>query len=533
MSLSYPNLPGIEVSMADGGLILPDEGSTESMLIIAPSAKVGAPTEPKLARESTDAVSGFGSYVDTTGVVNAITAAWKAAYDAGNRRTFLLALEGADEKAKFLNLHSLFFGILADFTVDNVVLKEVFADKETPVLAKTDFVNPEDIENFPNVGGVVKYAYTVSSNGSHPTSTSIVATTSDSLIVTTGSGAGTDNPVTIAAGNYGIEELAIEIETGIKAVAALENFRVIVESGKLIILGDVPFSIKSGVKDALVVTKFTAGTTAKKSRHEQGVIFVGNFAELLKDYCEDQTINHNTVKGFLGVTPPTSYSLSDIKAYVDRLAVIENEYSGHVNVVTGPEIGYTLPGKASQYYTNGVVTYAALVTTLNPESATTNKPVTGISGIAYNLSLRQLNALSGNKFVSFRLKNGAVYVTDGVTTAPDLMVGGGMQKSDYTRLSTLRITHAAINLVRQIADPFVGEPANVPQRNALNAAIKSGLEKMREAGAIQDYRFSLVQERGAGVLGQARITLQLVPAFETKKISVNVSLVPLLAASQE
>jgi hypothetical protein len=114
-----------------------------------------------------------------------------------------------------------------------------------------------------------------------------------------------------------------------------------------------------------------------------------------------------------------------------------------------------------------------------------------------------------------------------------LKIGGGIQKSDYTRLSTLRITHAAINLVREIADPFIGEAASIPTRNALNAAIKSGLEKMKEAGAIQDYRFSLIQEAGSSALGQSRITLQLVPAFETKKIVVDVSLVPLLTATEE
>lgn len=525
----YPNLPGIEVSLADGGLILPDDGSTESLLIIAPSAKVGAPTEPKLARQSTDAISNFGAFVDANGVVNPISAAWKAAFEGGARSIYLLALEGADEKAKFLKLHDLFFGILADFSVNNIVLKDVYADKETAVLTSADFTNPDDVENFPNVAGILKYAYALSSGGSHG-STTIEATTSDSFTITTG--ASTDNVVTIAAGTYNTDELAVAIEDGITTVPALANFKVVVESGKITILGDVAFSIKAG-GTALPVIKFTAGASGAKARHEQGVIYVGNFAELLKDYCEDQTINHNTVKGFIGVTAPVSYGLGDVKNYVDTLASINNQYSGHVSVVSGPELGYTVPGKPTLYYANGVVTYAALVTTLSPQSAPTNKQVNGVSAVGYNLSLRQLNALSGNKFVSFRLKNGSVYVTDGVTTAPDLLVGGAVQSSDFTRLSTLRITHAAINLVREVADPFIGEPNGQPQRNALNAAIKSGLEKMKDAGALQDYRFSVVQERGSGVLGQSRVTLQLVPAFETKKIAVDVSLVPLLQSTEE
>lgn len=522
----YPNLPGIEVSVRDGGLILPDEGTTESMLLIAPCTKVGAPTEPRLARQSTDVETNFGAYTSANGTVNPIAAAWKAAFEGGNRRTYLLALQGATDKEKFLNLHNLFFGILADFSVDNVVLKDVYADGETTVLTSADFTNPEDVANFPNVAGILKYAYVLESAGSHVAQTTITADTNDSFVINTGS----DQAITLAAGTYTLEELAQEVEDSISGVTGLENFKAIVEGGKIVILGDKAFTYKAGVKDATSDLKFTAGAAGVKGRHEQGPIYVGNFAELLKDYCEDQTINHNTVKGFIGVKSPVSYSLTDIKAYVDALAVANNEYSGHVSVVTGPELAYQVPGKATAYFTNGVVTYAALVTTLAPESATTNKPISGIAGIAYNLSLRQLDALSGNKFVSFRLKNGAIYVTDGVTTAPDLLVGGVVQPSDFTRLSTLRITHAAINLVREVADPFVGEPAGMPQRNALNAAIKSGLEKMKEAGAIQDYRFTVVQERGAGVLGQSRITLQLVPAFETKKIAVDVSLTPLLSS---
>lgn len=526
----YPNLPGIEVSVRDGGLILPDQGTTESMLIIAPSTKVGAPTEPRLARQSIDVETNFGGFTDNLGNVNPIAAAWKAAFEGGNRRTFLLALEGADDKSKFLNLHNLLFGILADFTVDNVVLKGVYSDGETTVLKASDFTNPEDVANFPNVAGVLKYGYVVSGTGLVGSAVEITADTNDGFIINDT----TDNPITITAATYTADELAIEMETAIKAVTGLENFRVIVEAGKLAIIGDKPFTYKAGATgDASVDLKLVTGTAGVKQRHESGTSYVGNFAELLKDYCEDQTINHNTVKGFIGVKSPVDYTLTNVKAYVDALAVSDNEYSGHVSVVTGPELAYQVPGKASAYYANGVVTYAALVTTLKAESAPTNKPIGGIAGIAYNMSLRQLNTLSGNKFVSFRLKNGLVYVTDGVTTAPDLNVGGVLQKSDYTRLSTLRITHAAINLIREIADPFVGEPAGMPQRNALNAAIKSGLEKMKEAGAIQDYRFSIIQEQGAGVLGQSRITLQLVPAFETKKIAVDVSLVPLLQAAQE
>jgi hypothetical protein len=67
----------------------------------------------------------------------------------------------------------------------------------------------------------------------------------------------------------------------------------------------------------------------------------------------------------------------------------------------------------------------------------------------------------------------------------------------------------------------------MPQYNALNATIKGGLEAMKAQGAIFDYRFTVVA-RG-GTLSEAVITLELIPAFEMRKISVNVTLRPYTA----
>lgn len=548
MSISYPNLPGIEVTVNDGGLILPEDGTTESMLIIGPSTKTtNLPSDPVLVRQAVDAQTYFGNFTDKNGVVNPLTAAWKAAFEGGNRRSYALALNptGADDAAKtkdaFLKLHGLFFGSLADFTVDNVVLVDFFADKETGVLVSTDFpVGSQDRANFPNVPGIIKY-------GGKATSGAItlpltIAPANNAFAITVGS---TDHSITLTAATYDgttktLDDLALDIQTDLTALDTantLKGFTAVadLDAGTITISGPVAFTLKvDATADALEDIGFADATASTKVRHENGTLYHGNFAELLASYCEDQTINHNTVKGFIGAQAPTisnsalGLQLSDIKTNVDRLSGLSNEYSGHVSVISGPELAYEVPGKAGVYYASGVVTYAALVSTLSPESAPTNKAVAGVKGMRYNLSLRQLNSLSGNKYVSFRVKNGAVYVTDGITTAPDIVIGGLVNKSDYTRLSTLRITHAAINLVRVISEPFIGEPAGIPQLNALNAAIQAGLNAMKQAGAIVDFRFSIVQDQGSAILGESKITLILVPAFETRKISVDVSLRPQL-----
>lgn len=433
---NYPNLPGFEITVNDGGLIIPDVGTTESLLIIAPCRKVtgspaalDAPQEPTLIRNSAQLKATFGDFVVGSNV-NEIAAAWKAAFDGGCRRIYLLALHAPNAGTpltlteQFEALHGLFYGILQDFEVDHVVVVGNYADEQCPLV-----------------------------NG----------------------------------------------DLGTTAASQLAELPGVIT---------IPDSDAEG---PLTET------------------YEGNFAKLLGDYCENQTINNSPVIGYIGTKPISgTVTMAAVASYVNNLITptddeqAPNFYSPHVSVVSGPALGYTIPGKADAQFMNGVVTYAALVSTLRPESAPTNKPVAGVTGVQYNLSLSQLDRLSGARYVSFRLKRGAVYVTDGITTAPRLTIGGETFDSDYTRLSTLRITLAAIDLIREIADPFIGEPAGIPQRNALTASIKTGLESMRTKGAVTNYAFSVIQD--GTVIGQTTVTLQLVPAFENKKILVDVSL---------
>jgi hypothetical protein len=64
----------------------------------------------------------------------------------------------------------------------------------------------------------------------------------------------------------------------------------------------------------------------------------------------------------------------------------------------------------------------------------------------------------------------------------------------------------------------------MPQYNSFNATVKAGLESMKNQGAIMDYRFTVTAT--GGTLSEATVTLQLIPAFEMKRITVNVSLKP-------
>jgi hypothetical protein len=427
------------------------------------------------------------------GVVNPIAAAWKAAFEGGCRRIYLMAMDGATDADKFLFIQDSMFGILADFTVDHVVLVGVSADKEA-VLASMPALN-EGVKQKFSVSGADTLAFPLT----------IVAGTKDTIKVDTAT-------ATLAAKTYNTQEDYIaEVENEL-AAANLTEMVVEVVGGKLVLSQETAFTLAAGTNAA----GLAAGAAVQSIK--------GNFALLAGQFAESQTLNHNATIAYVGTSAPAGNTLAQVKAQVDMLAGIVNQYSGYVSVVALPELGYLLPGKSDMYYTNGVVTYAALTSTLRPESATTNKRVYGVAGIRYNLSLRQLNTLTGNKFVTFRLKGNQIVVTDGCTTAPDYMLGGTKQSSDYARLSTLRITMAATQLIRDLTEPFIGEPNRMPQYNSFNATIKAGLEAMKAQGAIMDYRFTVVTT--GGTLDEATVTLQLIPAFELKRITVNVSLKP-------
>lgn len=519
------NLPGVEVNISDGGLILPEDTSTQSLLIIAPSTSPNAPTQPVLVRQSNDLIAyGFGTFV-ANGQVNPIAAAWKAAYDAGNRRTYLMAVKETEAKAQFVELQDALFGILADFTVDHVVLHGIFADQEVDGILQSDLADIEGIENFPNVPGVLHYGEIIKSKTVLSAPIKIEADKSDKLVFNDGTidRTATLSPVTYDGVSKKIEDFVEDVKVKIneatpKSAPAIEVF---VRNGQLVIMATKKLTIKSST----LPFEFE-GTATSRQRDENGTIHTANFAKLLADYAETQTLNHNTVLSYIGVTAPIDNSLANVKRRVDELSKLENEYSGYVSVIACPEFGYNLPGKSTLTYLSGAVSYAAFVSTLRAESAPTNKPIPGVAAIYYNLSLRQLNSLTGKKFVSFRLKNNRIVVTDGVTTAPDYHIDGVKRSSDYARLSTLRITQAATQLVREICEPYIGEPNQMPHYNSMNASVKGGLEAMKTQGALMDYRFSIVR-RGSS-LSEAIVTLEIVPAFELRRIQVNVSLIPQL-----
>lgn len=170
--------------------------------------------------------------------------------------------------------------------------------------------------------------------------------------------------------------------------------------------------------------------------------------------------------------------------------------------------------------TDGSAAYAGLITSLAPQSAPTNKQVNGVVQLKL-LSTKQANSLTGMRHVTMYSRTNGLTVASGVTGAHNV---SRYIRSDYTRLSTVRIVHSTLDLIRSAANKYLGEPNNAPQMNALDAEIDQILLAMKGSGALRSYSFSIASTPDQRVLGELDINLTLVPAFEITSINLVVSL---------
>ena len=175
------------------------------------------------------------------------------------------------------------------------------------------------------------------------------------------------------------------------------------------------------------------------------------------------------------------------------------------------------------YYGSPAIAYAALNSTLKPESAPTNKALPGVKGMKYKFSNKQMNALVGNRMVVFKLKgegtstaSSTPYVVDGCTA--------GNENCDYRRIATVKVVTDVVDQIREVADPFLGEPNTVEQRNALSALISKRLSYMLTNGEIQYYAFDINATLEQVLLGECTISLTLVVPQELRKITTVVAL---------
>lgn len=264
-----------------------------------------------------------------------------------------------------------------------------------------------------------------------------------------------------------------------------------------------------------------------------------NFAYQLALACAVISHRNDTVLGVIATKSPDEAGLSGVKEHVDRLLARRNDYlmrdkvgnilkdstgrpidlGRFLSVIAGPDLVFST-ARLGSYTENSAAAYAGSLTVMPAHQAPTNKPIDYAFGMRYNFSNAQLDALTGARYVTYKYKNNGaqIAVTDAMTAAqPD---------SDYRRLNTVRVVKAVVDRIREIADPFIGQPNEASQRNALSAAISKALDQLKAAGVISGSEFNIVATPQDILLGQLKIELTLMPPQELRRITTIVSLRP-------
>lgn len=332
-------------------------------------------------------------------------------------------------------------------------------------------------------------------------------------------------------------------------------------------------TLANGGDDGVVVTNNQMFEALSGKRDAQGYLVEQGAYQILENYNVDyiypagvyadskQTVNPNSsfhyelallcavltyrtkmTHGFIDVKPNSNTTLVGIQKYVAKLLEYNNihymkdaegndivdkdgnkmDLGWYTSVVVGPE-PVVISDTLGTYYGSPAIAYAALNAGLKPESAPTNKALPGVKGMKYKFSNKQMNELVGNRMVVFKLKNEGTatassipYVVDGCTA--------GAPGSDYARLATVKVVTDVVDQVREVADPFLGEPNTVEQRNALSALISKRLSYLMEQGEILHYEFEISATIQQVVLGECSIALTLVAPQELRKITTVVAL---------
>lgn len=267
-----------------------------------------------------------------------------------------------------------------------------------------------------------------------------------------------------------------------------------------------------------------------------------NFAYELALFCAIASYKNKTTIGAISMKPLKDTSLLGVQKYAKYLTKFNNIYymkdetglpvtdnegnyfdvGKYISVVAGPTPTFNHSNVALK---NGdpAAMYMAFTTTLNSKSAPTNKKMVGSTGLKFNFSNAQLNDIVGNRLVTFQTKynptgsiiNGA-YIVDGPTAA--------VPGSQYARLSTVRVIRDTADAMREVADPYIGEPNTTENQNALSAAIAKRLDLLVSYGTILSYSYNLVSTAVQKTLGEASLELGIYAPQELRKITTVIGL---------
>jgi hypothetical protein len=296
-----------------------------------------------------------------------------------------------------------------------------------------------------------------------------------------------------------------------------------------------------------------------------------NFAYQLANACFVIASNEYNVTGVIGTSLPNSWSTKDVSMWVGKEPVLDadGEIAANGTGLLGNKhmvgkLGYRagffatdaghLPGPGAEltggilkdrgnnpidigrfisvyyhpqtflnpvdtngygYVTNGAAYYAGMISSLIPQSAPTNKVAQGASSLV-KLPKIKLDALAKYHYVGLKQKNRVFRISDAPTAA--------RAGSDFVRLSTVRVLDRVIDIIREVGEPYIGEPNNAQARLSLETNIRTRLNLELKNNLISRFEVKVSATPTQRIQGDCDVELVIVPPFEMKKIRVYTSL---------
>jgi hypothetical protein len=296
-----------------------------------------------------------------------------------------------------------------------------------------------------------------------------------------------------------------------------------------------------------------------------------NFAYQLANACFVSASNEYNVTGVIGTSLPASMATKDVSNWVGKEPIVDTDGAvaangsgllGNKHMVG--KIGYkpgffatdsgNLPGPGADstggilkdrggkpidigrfisvyyhpqiflnpvdatgfgYISNGAAYYAGMIASLIPQSAPTNKVAQGADSLV-KLAKVKLDSLAKYHYVGLKQKNRVFRISDAPTAA--------RPGSDFVRLSTVRVIDRVIDIVREIGEPYIGEPNNAQARLSLETNIRTRLGLELKNNLISRFEVKVSATPTQRIQGDCDVELVIVPPFEMKKIRVFTSL---------
>lgn len=236
-----------------------------------------------------------------------------------------------------------------------------------------------------------------------------------------------------------------------------------------------------------------------------------NFHALMKNHCHEMfkrgKYRTTIVGGDLNETPDKKKSRGLALSH-ERVSVIGD----------GLKLVSPLTGEAEMF--SPAICTAAFVAQILSEYyyiSQTYKIMGSAKGVEHNYDDAQLEDLHNGRLVLFQKSKFGIQIVDGITTSPI---------NAYEDIHMVRIFDAISRNVKQIMENKIGQ-SNLPVTWAyITSIVKRMLDLMKDADAIQDYRF-ITEVRPQDIIDKRyKFRIGVVPVFPIKYIEGFIDIFP-------